>query len=171
MVIEIAHRNYKKYYDMDELSLSALNVPHIYNFESSGSYHCYGLAELAVHQWREYFYKKYGYIVDNPNIYKEMVKVWKLGSGKTFKEFVVMATGKEPSADAFIRNVMLSTDEVLKNAKNRISKMQSIPLYTKPVKLNTRITMVDGKKVITDNRKSFEDMAEKYKIWLCKRSQ
>jgi hypothetical protein len=74
-------------------SLSILSVPHIYSWESSASYPGYGLAELALHQWRVYFYRKCGYIVDNPGVGKEMREVWKMGAGKTFKEFVIMATG------------------------------------------------------------------------------
>src|SRR5215472_3877424 len=37
-------------------------------------------AELALEQWRDYFYEKYDYIVDNPSVGKEMREVWKLGS-------------------------------------------------------------------------------------------
>jgi len=170
-VLAIAKKNYKKYFDMSLPSLSALNVPHIYSWESSGSYHNYGLAELALTQWREYFYKKYGYIIDNPQVGRHMAKVWKLGAAKNFKEFVVMATGKKLSSDTFLREVTLSVDQVLKRAKMRIKKLQSVKVYNKPVRLNAIIRMTDGKKEIANNKKSFEDMAENYKHWVLEQAK
>jgi hypothetical protein len=94
------------------------------------SYHGYGLAELAVYQWRDYFYKKYGYIVDNPNIGKEMQQVWKFGSRYTYKEFVKMMTGKKISADAYLRDTTLSIEKILKQSKDKINKLESIKRFT-----------------------------------------
>ncbi len=165
-VLEIARKASDKYIGYDVPTLTALNVPHIYGFESSASYHGYGLAELAVHQWREYFFKKYGYIVDNPKVGKEMAKVWKLAATKTFGEFVKLATGKKLSADAFIRSVTKSLPDIMKTAEKKLKRMEKVPLSQKPVALNARIFMVHGKQKIADNKKSFEDMAEKYKKWL-----
>lgn len=167
-IIEIAKRNYQKYYDMSEDSLSALNVPHIYAWQSSCSYHGYGLAEIALSQWREYFYKKYGYIVDNPQVGKEMRKVWQLGSSKDFKDCVKIATGKKLSSSALIKEITLPADKVIKRAKNRLQKMETVKKYTKPVSLKANIKMVHGKKVIANNKISFEVMAEKYGAWVRK---
>lgn len=165
-VFEIAKKNYRKYFERSEDSLYALNVPHIYSWESTASYHGYGLATLALHQWREYFYKKYGYIVDNPKVGKEMVKVWKLGSSKIFKEFVVLATGKTLSADAFIGRATSSLEEVLKSSSEKIKRLEKVKRHYGLINLNASIKMTDGKKEISNNKKSFEDMADKYKKWL-----
>lgn len=165
-VMDIARKNFLKYFARSEASLYALNVPHIYNSESSGSYHGYGLADLAVEQWRDYFYAKYGYIVDNPKVGKEMRKVWSLGSTKTFNEFVVLATGKKLSAHSILKDMTAPVETLLKRGKARIARMEKVKQFTKPVKLNAHIKMVDGKKTIASNTKSFEDMALKYKKWL-----
>ncbi len=165
-VLSIARKNYRKYFDESEDSLYALNVPHIYSWESSGSYHGYGLAEIALSQWRAYFYKKYGYIVDNPNVGKEMTEVWKYGSRYTYKQFVRLATGKNPSTKALLEDMTMSADEAIAEAKKRISQLQKVKEYTKPVKLNAWISMVHGKKEIATNAVSFEDMAEKYGKWV-----
>lgn len=165
-VLAIARKNYKKYYDMSEDSLAALNVPHIYSWESSGSYHGYGLAELALSEWRDYFYKKYGYIVDNPKVGEEMTEVWKLGAGKTFKEFVVLATGKKLSAQSFLQEATASVAKTIRISKERIKRLESVKEYTRPVRLNATVCMVHGKTKVADNKKSFEDMAAKYKKWL-----
>lgn len=165
-VITIAKKVHKKFNDFRDDSVSILNVPHIYSWESSCSYHGYGLAELALAQWRDYFYKKYGYIVDNPHVGKEMSAVWKLGSSKTFPEFVKIATGKKLSSKSYIDVVTMSVSAKLTLAKKRIDRMKTVKEYTKPVNLNASIRMVHGKQVIADNKKSFEDMAARYGKWL-----
>jgi hypothetical protein len=143
-----------------------LNVPHIYNWESSAYYHGYGLAELGVSQWREYFFKKYGFIVDNPKVGKEMTKIWSYASLYPAKKLIKMATKKTLSADAFINDVTLPLDEVLVRAKERIERLRKVPRYEKPVDLKGRITMMHGKEKISDNKKSFEEMDRKYREWL-----
>ncbi|MEK7463863.1 MAG: M3 family metallopeptidase [Patescibacteria group bacterium] len=165
-ILETAKEVYRKYSDKSEDSISILNVPHIYSWESSAYYHGYGLAELGVAQWREYFLKKYGYIVDNPNVGKEMTKVWKHGSLYTSGEFIKMATGKPRSAETYIKQVTRSVDEILSGARKKISRLNKVPLYIKPVKLNAKIALVHGKQKIADNKKSFEEMEVKYKEWL-----
>lgn len=165
-IIKIVKKNFRKYFDRSIDSLFVLNIVHIYSFENSASYHGYGLAELAVYQWRDYFYKKYGYIVDNPNIGKEMQQVWKFGSRYTYKEFVKMMTGKKISADAYLQDTTLPVEKILKQSQKKIKKLESIKRFTKPVNLNTRISMVHGKMEVANNKKSFEHMAEQYKKWL-----
>ena len=165
-IIELAKVNYKKFYDLSEDSVRALSIPHIYSWESSCSYHGYGLAEIALSQWREYFYKKYGYIVDNPTVGKEMKKTWQWGSGKDFQECVMLATGKKLSSQALIKEITMTPAQVFKRAKLRLKTMEMVKGYTKPVNLKARIKMVHGKKTIADNRMTFEVMAEKYAKWM-----
>ena len=165
-VTDIAKKVYMKYFERSEASCSALNVPHIYSWTSSASYHGYGLAQLAVYQWRDYFYKKYGYIVDNKNVGEEMRKVWELGASKTFNEFVYLATGKKLSPDAWLKHVTMPVKTALTKAKDKIKKLETVPEYKGPIKLNANIRMVSGKKVVASNKKSFEDMSSVYKKWL-----
>ncbi len=165
-VLDIAKKNFRKYFERSEDSLYALTVPHIYSWESSASYHGYGLAELALSQWREYFYKKYGYIVDNQNVGKEMKKVWQLAGSKTYNEFVVLATGKKINSEAYLKNATATIPDILNQAKIKIARLEKVKPYTKKVHLNADIHMVHGKKEIANNKKSFEDMAEKYGKWL-----
>jgi Zn-dependent oligopeptidase len=165
-VKDIAKKVFMKYFERSEFSYLALNVPHIYSWTSSASYHGYGLAELAVQQWRDYFYKKYGYIVDNKNVGDEMRKVWGLGASKTFDEFVFLAMGKKLSPDAWLKDVTMTVKTALTKAKDKIKKLESVSEYKGPIKLNANINMVSGKKVIASNKKSFEDMSLVYKKWL-----
>lgn len=165
-LVKHAKRVYKKFTDSSVASVRFLSIPHIYSWESSCAYQGYGLAQLALTQWREYFYKKYGYIVDNPAIGKEMKEVWKYGSAKTFPECVKLATGKKLSPTPFLKNVTASTNTVLKRAREKIERQKKVPHKRGKINLNASIKMVHGKKTIATNKKSFEDMAEKYSKWL-----
>ena len=170
-VLDIAKGNYRKFYDMSTDSISVLNVPHLYSWETSGSYHGYGLATLVLHQWREYFYKKYGYIVDNPKVGEEMAKVWKFGAKYTFKNFVIMATGRPLAARAFLKTATQSIPKTLAEARKRIIRTNKVKTRRGRINLNAQIQMVHGKKIISDNRKSFEDMVRKYNKWVLKQKK
>lgn len=165
-VMAIAKRNFRKYFNRSEDSLMALNIPHIYSWESSASYHGYGLATLALWQWRDYFFNKYGYIVDNPNIGKEMKKVWKLGSLKNFSECIILATGKKLSAKSFLDEVTMDLDQALAKSKREVSRLGKVRQSSRPVKFDARIRMVHGKQVVADNSRGFRAMAAKYGKWL-----
>lgn len=157
---------YRKYFDRAGDSIANLNTPHIYSWESSAYYHGYGLAELGVSQWREYFYKKFGYIVDNPKVGKEMAKIWSYASLYSAKKLIRMATGKKLSPKSFIREATRTIDVILYEAKNKVKRLEKVPHYKKPVDLKGKITMMHGKKKISDNSISFEDMDKKYQAWL-----
>lgn len=167
-ILKIAKKNNRKFFDMREDSLFALNIPHIYAWESSCAYHGYGLAEIALSQWREYFYKKYGYIVDNPKIGKEMKTTWQWGASLNFNESIKKATGKKLSSSAFIKVMTMSPEKTIKQAKLRLERMKSVKEYTKAVNLKADIKMVHGDEVIADNKKSFDLMAQKYSKWVKK---
>lgn len=167
-VKNIARKAHRKFTDKSNDSLRILNVPHIYAWESLCSYHGYGLAELSLEQWRQYFYRKYGYIVDNPKVGREMAKVWQLGASRTYKELVKLATGKKLSVDAYLEKITASIDDVFAKAQRRIARLEKVPRHKGKVNLNAHITMVHGKKEICNNSKGFEDMAKKYKSWLDK---
>jgi hypothetical protein len=165
-LIQHAKRTYKKFTDSSVPSVRLLSIPHIYSWESSCSYQGYGLAQLALTQWREYFYNKYGYIVDNPAVGKEMKAVWRYGSAKSFPECVKLATGKKLSPAAFLKNVTASERTVLRRAKEKIARQRKVKMKTGPINLHATIKMVHGKEIIATNKRSFEDMAQKYAAWL-----
>lgn len=79
-VVRIAEEVSLKYNGYSSPSLYVLSIPHLYSWSASCAYHGYALATLALTQWREHLYTKYGYLVDNPAVGQEMSLVWKLGS-------------------------------------------------------------------------------------------
>lgn len=176
----LAIKNFKKFTDMSEDSLFLLNVPHLYSWSSACSYHGYGLADLAQTQWRAYFKKKYGSIVDNKKVGKEMLQVWRDGSKYTFKEFVKKATGKNLLSKAWIEENTQSIEVILKKARaqekraNMLHARETLKKSSKnasqkskkPINLDAKITMVSGKETIATNAASFEKMTKDYAKWL-----
>jgi oligoendopeptidase F len=62
-----------------------LSVPHILSDKASCYYHGYVLAEMAVHQTREFFMKRDGYIADNPKVGPTISEAyWKPGNSEPF---------------------------------------------------------------------------------------
>ncbi len=165
-ILQIAKRNHRRFFDMEVDSLMALNTPHIYSWDSSCSYHGYALAKIALTQWRDYFYKKYEFIVDNPKVGKEMKVTWKWGAKYSFKDSVKLATGQKLSSKALIREMMMTPEQVIKRAKLRLKRMEQVKSSNKPIDLKADIKMVHGKEVIANNSSSFEKMAEKYSAWV-----
>ncbi len=165
-VLRVSKKHFKRYTDRSVDSLSILEVPHIYSGDNACSYQGYGLAMLALSQWREYFYKKYGYIVDNPFIGKEMSKVWQYGGSKSFPQFVKMATGKKLSPQAFIRSVTTPLNKKLIQARERIAVLSKKPEFKKEPKLNVTIKLMSGKDLIADSKRGFNVMTKKYSRWL-----
>ncbi len=165
-LLKIAKDVHRKYSDTAVTSVRLLSVPHIYSWESACSYQGYGLAELALSQWREYFFKKYGYIVDNPNVGKELRKMWAYGSALTFPECVKLATGKKLTPQPFLKAITSKTPTVLKKAKQKIARLSKLKATQRPVQLRANIKMVDGKKVIAGNENGFKNMTRLYAKWL-----
>ncbi len=165
-ILKIAKTVYRDKFDLATDSFRALNTPHIYSWESACAYHGYGLAIVALHQWREYFYQKYGYIVDNPQVGKEMKEAWSWGAKYDFKTSVKKATGKNLSAKTLIKYLTRTPEAAIREAQKRIKLLETVK--TKPVKLNATIELVHGKKLIADNSKGIKEMSEEYKKWYSK---
>lgn len=70
---------------------------------------------------REYFYKKYKHIVDNPKIGKELEKVWALAGTITTNEMMKLVTGKTLSPEALIKDYTDSIEGILQTAKQCIA--------------------------------------------------
>jgi hypothetical protein len=103
------------------------------DWESSAYYHGYGLAELGVFQWRDYFFKKYGYIVDNARVGKEIKKIWSYGSLYTAKKLMKMATGSTLNPKSFINNAVKPIEKIISDAKSRVERLNKVPNITNTV--------------------------------------
>eukprot|EP01059_Diplonema_ambulator_P009016 TRINITY_DN1878_c0_g1_i1.p1 TRINITY_DN1878_c0_g1~~TRINITY_DN1878_c0_g1_i1.p1 ORF type:complete len:646 (+),score=284.41 TRINITY_DN1878_c0_g1_i1:996-2933(+) len=149
-----------------------LSVPHILADESSCYYQGYVLAEMAVFQTRNHFLKKYGNIVDNKNIGKDLAEVyWKCGNSENFLDVVQKMTGKPLLAEDMVNDLKEDLAELLvKEKKDYEEAVKAGPTYTTEdvtALLNMRMRLVHGDEVIADTQDmSFFDACKKYKDWI-----
>jgi hypothetical protein len=78
-----------------------LSVPHLVSDEASCYYHGYTLAEMSVHQTRDFFKERDGYIVDNPKVGPTITKgYWESVDGKVKREKVEYDVSLAKDSDA-----------------------------------------------------------------------
>jgi hypothetical protein len=139
-----------------------LSIPHLLSGESSAYYHGYTLAQMGVFQTRDYFRRKYGYIIDNPSVGPELAeKFWKPGNSKNFLEFIEDLTGEPFSARATVELVNKSLDNVRAETRAAIAKLSEIPPYKGAIDLDATISVVHGDEVIAGGE-SFEQMSGRF---------
>ena len=131
-----------------------LSVPHLLSDEASCYYHGYVLAEMAVHQTREFFMKRDGYIVDNPKVGPTLTKqFWEPGNSEQFLSLVENCTGKPLTGDAWIAELRQDVTDLLSEEKEAYEKARKeVENSTPPdeIDLDMRIRIVDGDNVLAD---------------------
>ncbi|MEZ4405101.1 MAG: M3 family metallopeptidase [Polyangiales bacterium] len=144
-----------------------LAVPHLLTGEASAYYHGYVLAEMAVHQTREFFLQRDGHLVDNPRVGPDLAAhYWKPGNGATFEETLTALTGKGLSADAIVANCALTADEAVARARASIEKLPSIPTRTGPVDLDVKLKVIHGRETVATNAEGFASACEQFESWI-----
>jgi oligoendopeptidase F len=148
-----------------------LSVPHILSDESSCYYHGYVLADMSVHQTRDYFLTKYGKIVDNPLVGKELTEVyWSPGNSEKFLDLVEKLTGKPLTGDAWIAKLEYDLEQRVQKEKAAYEEaVKNGPKYLpgESVDLKMRVKFVHGDEVIADSSTSgLWDACSVYKSWV-----
>eukprot|EP00814_Leptocylindrus_danicus_P016230 CAMPEP_0116021066 /NCGR_PEP_ID=MMETSP0321-20121206/10165_1 /TAXON_ID=163516 /ORGANISM="Leptocylindrus danicus var. danicus, Strain B650" /LENGTH=633 /DNA_ID=CAMNT_0003491865 /DNA_START=38 /DNA_END=1939 /DNA_ORIENTATION=+ len=130
-----------------------LSVPHILSDEASCYYQGYTLAEMSVHQTREWFKKQYGFIVDNPKVGPTLEKAyWECGNSKNFLDIVRDLTGKDLSGDAWTAALKESVEDRITRERaeydEMISKLSSGDAEENDIDLNMVVEFKDGDELI-----------------------
>ena len=116
------------------------------------------LAEMSVHQTREYFKQKYGYIVDNPNIGPTLTKAyWECGNSLPFLQLVNDLTGKELSGEAWVAALQQDLEEHIAEEKKEYDEMIKKcenEEKSDDIDLSMTIKFIDGDEVIADSSSS-----------------
>eukprot|EP00586_Coscinodiscus_wailesii_P004918 CAMPEP_0172487174 /NCGR_PEP_ID=MMETSP1066-20121228/16125_1 /TAXON_ID=671091 /ORGANISM="Coscinodiscus wailesii, Strain CCMP2513" /LENGTH=648 /DNA_ID=CAMNT_0013253617 /DNA_START=116 /DNA_END=2062 /DNA_ORIENTATION=+ len=140
-----------------------LSVPHLVSDEASCYYQGYTLAEMSVHQTREYFMERDGYIVDNPNVGPTLTKsYWNCGNSRPFLEIVKELTGKELSGEAWVNALKKDLEEHIASEKKDYDDMIQKCLHKaqnedkvngeeKDLDLQMTVKFVDGDEIIADS--------------------
>lgn len=158
----------KKMYHLPAAPRPILAVPHILAGESSAYYHGYVLAEMAVHQTRKYFFEKYGYIADNPNIGPEMENgYWRWGYSVSFFEMVKRLTGKPFSADALVEHATRTVGEAIAEARRLYDAAQKRVTAKPGTSLDATIEVIHGREHIAAfSNGDFSKANEAFKKWV-----
>jgi len=159
-----------------------LSVPHILSDEASCYYHGYVslcvlfllvllhyvwliqysiikqvLAEMSVHQTREFFLKRDGYLTDNPKIGPSLAEsYWKPGNSEQFLSLVENLTGSPLTGDAWVSELKQSVEDVLKDEKVKYESKRAEcadESTSDVIDLDMRIRIVDGDEVLADTSK------------------
>jgi len=139
-----------------------LSVPHIYSDEASCYYQGYTLAEMSVHQTREFFKQRDGHIVDNPKVGPTLTKAyWECGNSRPFLELVQELTGKELSGKAWIDALTTNVEDLVTSEKKEYEEMFQKCAEEKQDDdddlddvLQMTVRFVDGDEVIADSKDS-----------------
>ena len=129
-------------------------------------YHGYVLAEMAVHQTREHFLEKEGYIVDNPNVGPTLEKAyWEPGNSAAFLDLVKSLTGKTLTGDAWVKELSTTVAELKAEERKGYDAAVSQPHPAREenagkVDLDMRVRFVDGDLVIADTAQAGDDFIQ-----------
>lgn len=131
-----------------------LSVPHILSDEASCYYHGYVLAEMAVHQTRDFFFKRDEYITDNPKVGPTLMEAyWKPGNSEPFLSLVEKLTGAPLTGETWVKELKKSIQDVLKEEKQSYDAKRAQCSSSEPdtdIDLDMRIRIVDGDTVLAD---------------------
>ncbi len=142
-----------------------LSIPHLISGDSSAYYHGYVLAEMAVHQTREFFLERDGHLVDNPKIGPDLcARYWRPGNSRTMLELVKDLTGKPFSADAIVREANRDVPEAVERAVRAVAKLADVPQNKAPIDLDARIALIHGDQLVASNHhhESFAELDSKF---------
>lgn len=145
-----------------------LSVPHLLAGDSSAYYHGYVLADMAVHQTRDFFIARDGALVDNPRIGPDLRRTyWQPGNSRGFDEMICDLTGQHLGADAYARYLNRSAEEAVEQARAAVAHIETTPGFDGPISLNARIRVVHGRETIAEcNGEDFEGFARTFAEWV-----
>ncbi len=146
-----------------------LSVPHLLSGESSAYYHAYVLAQMAVYHTRAHFFERYGHVMDNPAVGRDLAAhYWALGNARNFLELTQALTEKPFSAAATVALVNRSEAEVTRSVDAAIAAEAKIPRHAEAVALDARLAILHGDLVVASTEKGddFAAISRKFGAWV-----
>ncbi len=144
-----------------------LSVPHLLSGEASAYYHGYVMAEMGVHQTRDHFMQRDGYLADNPAIGPDLSRhYWQPGNSLRLNEFLQNLTGGPLSPNHLAAHANRTVEQAISAAKGQIKHLKSRPRPDEPVELNATIRVAHGNSTITDSSAGFENCAKEFESWI-----
>ena len=111
-----------------------------------------------MHQTREFFLKRDGYLTDNPKIGPSLTKsYWQPGNSEPFLSLVENMTGAPITGQAWVNELKQSVEDVLKEEKGKYdskrAECDADSSSSEDIDLDMRIRIVDGDDVLADTSK------------------
>ncbi|RYZ72404.1 MAG: peptidase M3 [Proteobacteria bacterium] len=166
-ITRLARQVEKEIFGLDSVARPMLIIPHIISESGAGSYQGYLLADMAVYQTREYFKKKYGGLMDEPRIGRDLSEAyWSVGNRITHNQTVKRLTGETISGSALAVVCNYTVDEAWQEAEKQMNRMTTLPEVGSldDVDLDAKIRVVHGNEVLAESKTSFAQMARDFEI-------
>jgi len=148
-----------------------LAIPHLLHQESAASYQGYLLAEMAVAQTREWFFKNFGYITDNPSVGPLLAEhYWSPGNAVTHDQTLRSLLGEGFSGRALAADCNRTAKKAWAEAEALIADAEArgVP-QRKPAPLEATIRIVDGAQTVADNQQGDQALGRAFAAWLTAR--
>lgn len=112
---------------------------------------------MSVHQTREFFLERDGYLTDNPKIGPTLTEAyWQPGNSEPFLSLVESLTGAPLTGQAWVNELKQSVEDVLKDEKVKYDSKRAECVdgsASDDIDLDMRIRIVDGDDVLADTSK------------------
>jgi Zn-dependent oligopeptidase len=169
-VLEVLRAEETRLLFLDEGSpRPVLAVPHLLAGESSAYYHGYVMAEMGVHQTREFFLERDGFLTDNPKIGPALAEsYWRPGNSMGCSPMVERLTGVPLGAAALAKHVNRSVDEALEAAKACAERGRDVPTFADVVDLEAHVSVVHGRETVAvlEPGGDFDAFAGTFATWI-----
>ncbi len=111
-----------------------------------------------MHQTREFFLKRDGFLTDNPKIGPTLTKAyWQPGNSEPFLSLVESLTGEPLTGQAWVTELKQSVEDVLKEEMEKYdskrAECDADSSSSNDIDLDMRIRIVDGDEVLADTSK------------------
>lgn len=112
---------------------------------------------MSVHQTRQFFKERDGYIVQNQNVGPTLTKAyWECGNSRAFLDIVKDLTGKELTGEAWVGALQEGVEDKIKRERKEYDEALAKDTGSTPEldkTLNMTIKFVDGDTLIADSSK------------------
>ena len=144
-----------------------LAIPHLLNQESSGSYHGYLLAHMAVYQTRSWFARQFGTLTDNPRIGPLLAQhYWNPGNSLDHNATLLSLTGEGFSARYLADACTMSLEDAWAEAERAMGTARDPASADAPASLDATIRVVHGSEVLADNSESDAALCTQFERWV-----
>lgn len=166
-VLDLARRTEQRVLGI-ESPRPLLAIPHLLNQESAASYQGYLLAEMAVAQTRAFFFRRDGYITDNPAVGPDLREhYWRPGNSIDHDQTLRSLTGEGFSARYLADDCNRSVDEAWAEAEAAMAgAAHRARAHAEAPSLDADIRVVHGAELIADSSDGEDALCTRFEAWV-----